>query len=414
MIIYIIAAIYILINIFLLRKIFIWIDAVIGLKTKKKEENINKVSGKFYKIIAFATYLFIFLSPLFAVVIKGEYNRFFKIISNYWIGIFIITLVIVLLKTVILFIIKRFNPDIYNDINEKPLLVGLVLTTVIIVVAVYGFYNAKDIKTVAYEVNIDKKINLNNKATDKSNLRVALIADTHFGYSIGYEEMKETVDIINKHNVDLVVVAGDIFDNAYEAMDNPQAIIDEFNRLKSTYGTYACFGNHDIPEYLLSGFTVQGNGKYLRDDRFNDFFKKANINLLEDKSVLIDKSFYLIGRKDPSMSHKLKETRLDAMSIVKDNVKDSDSYIPIIVIDHQPNDLENLAKAGVDVTLSGHTHDGQIFPGNILMKFLWKNPHGIKQFDRMQSIVTSGVGLWGPPIRIGTHSEVMILDIKNK
>ena len=73
-----------------------------------------------------------------------------------------------------------------------------------------------------------------------------------------------------------------------------------------------------------------------------------------------------------------------------------------------------MAKAGVDLGLSGHTHNGQIFPGNILMKFIWDNPYGVKKIGQMTSCVTSGAGIWGPAMRLGTNSEIMILDVSVK
>ena len=84
---------------------------------------------------------------------------------------------------------------------------------------------------------------------------------------------------------------------------------------------------------------------------------------------------------------------------------------PIIVIDHQPKELQTLADAGADVDLSGHTHDGQIFPGNILTSLMWENSCGLLSVDSMTSVVTSGAGVWGPNMRVGTKSEIVQLRI---
>ena len=79
---------------------------------------------------------------------------------------------------------------------------------------------------------------------------------------------------------------------------------------------------------------------------------------------------------------------------------------PVFVIDHQPRELEELAAAGVDADFCGHTHDGQMFPGNLLMKFLWENSYGYMQVGSMHNIVTSGVGLFGPNMRVATKAEI--------
>ena len=110
------------------------------------------------------------------------------------------------------------------------------------------------------------------------------------------------------------------------------------------------------------------------------------------------------------MSKKLGENRKDIRILTKT----LDKTKPIFVIDHEPLELKKIARAGVDLDLSGHTHNGQIFPGNIIMKFIWDNPNGIKKVESMTSIVTSGAGIWGPAMRIGTNSEIMIIDVKSK
>ena len=79
---------------------------------------------------------------------------------------------------------------------------------------------------------------------------------------------------------------------------------------------------------------------------------------------------------------------------------------PVIVIDHQPKELEELAQAGVDLDLCGHTHDGQVFPGNILVSLMWENSCGYLRKGEMHNIVTSGVGVFGPNMRVGTRSDI--------
>ena len=139
----------------------------------------------------------------------------------------------------------------------------------------------------------------------------------------------------------------------------------------------------------------------------DDFLKQSGIRILDDKAVLIDDSFYLAGRKDPQRSKKMKEDRLSPEDLLQDLDRDK----PILVIDHQPKQLQELADAGCDIDLSGHTHDGQMFPGNLTTKLMWENSCGELKKDNMYSYVTSGVGVWGPAMRVGTDAEVMIIDV---
>ena len=87
-------------------------------------------------------------------------------------------------------------------------------------------------------------------------------------------------------------------------------------------------------------------------------------------------------------------------------VEGLDADKPILVLDHQPRELEALAEAGVDVDLCGHTHDGQMFPGNLTVRLFWENACGCLRVGSMHSIVTSGVGLFGPNMRVGTKAEI--------
>ena len=84
---------------------------------------------------------------------------------------------------------------------------------------------------------------------------------------------------------------------------------------------------------------------------------------------------------------------------------------PIIVIDHQPRELDALAQAGADMDLCGHTHDGQVFPGNLLIHLFWENSCGYLQKGNMHNIVTSGLGIWGPNMRVGTRSEICHIQV---
>ena len=143
------------------------------------------------------------------------------------------------------------------------------------------------------------------------------------------------------------------------------------------------------------------------DPRMDQFLIDANIRLLKDETVLIDDAFYLIGRLDASCRQKSGIIRKTATELLQS----LDASHPVLVIDHQPSELSELAAAGADLVLSGHTHDGQLFPGNITTRIGWKNSCGKLVLGNMTSIVTSGVGVWGPAMRIGTDSEVVEVDV---
>ena len=163
--------------------------------------------------------------------------------------------------------------------------------------------------------------------------------------------------------------------------------------MKSTYGTYACWGNHDVNQKILAGFTFSTGKTLEHDKRMDSFFKKAKINLLTDEVKLIDNKFYVAGRLD------------DEKPATGEVKKSADELL---------KGLDELSKAGTDVLLCGHTHDGQIFPGNIFIKLFWENACGYLKKGYMHNIVTSGVGIYGPYIRVGTHAEICPITVNFK
>ena len=177
--------------------------------------------------------------------------------------------------------------------------------------------------------------------------------------------------------------------------------------MQSTYGAYACWGNHDVSEPILAGFTWDTPDQDKDDPRMTAFLEQAGLTLLEDETVTLPNGVQLAGRKDPSRDKKLADTRLTPDELLAPLDPDA----PIFVIDHQPKELEELAAAGADLDLSGHTHDGQLFPGNLLLPIVWDNPCGYLQVGEMHSVVTSGLGVWGPDMRVGTRSEIVRITV---
>jgi predicted MPP superfamily phosphohydrolase len=204
-------------------------------------------------------------------------------------------------------------------------------------------------------------------------LRIALVADLHLGYNVSLRHIQEIKDAIQRTQPDLIIYAGDIFDNEFDAVPDPKKAAAILGSLKSTYGSYACWGNHDIEEVILAGFTFNSaDSSVSSDPRMNAFLKKAGIRLLEDQTVLIADSFYLCGRLDASCKEKSGKIRLTPSQLTSG----LDQEKPILVIDHQPSQLRELSEAGADLILSGHTHDGQIFPGNLTTRIGWMNSCG--------------------------------------
>lgn len=390
--------IYLLLNLYILRWAYLWMGTC---------HSILRTLG--FRLIFAVIYVLLSTSLLTGFLIKNpkSLHRMLKITGNYFLGIFLYTLVIILLADFGRILLKYVFHASWIHSRTAFTVAGAICALLILLLSACGIFHAKYIKTTSYDVIINKTI------PERTSMKVVLLADTHFGYNAGVLHARELVRKINKQKPDLVCIAGDIFDNEYDAVRNPEKLEKTLRGIKSTYGVYACWGNHDLNEEILAGFTFKhkdGDLSDIKDPRMKKFLKDSNIHILEDESVLINDQFYVIGRKDASLTEKIHETRKAPAQLTEKLDRDK----PIIMIDHQPKELQELADAGVDLDLCGHTHDGQTFPGNFTIKLMWENPCGLLSKDNMTNITTSGAGVWGPAMRIGTDSEICSINIQLK
>lgn len=390
--------IYLLLNLYILRWAYLWMGTC---------HSILRTLG--FRLIFAVIYVLLSTSLLTGFLIKNpkSLHRMLKIIGNYFLGIFLYTLVIILLADFGRILLKYVFHASWIHSRTAFTVAGAICALLILLLSACGIFHAKYIKTTSYDVIINKTI------PERTSMKIVLLADTHFGYNAGVLHARELVRKINKQKPDLVCIAGDIFDNEYDAIRNPEKLEKTLRGIKSTYGVYACWGNHDLNEEILAGFTFKhkdGDLSDIKDPRMKKFLKDSNIHILKDESVLINDQFYVIGRKDASLTEKIHETRKAPAQLTEKLDRDK----PIIMIDHQPKELQELADAGVDLDLCGHTHDGQTFPGNFTIKLMWENPCGLLSKDNMTNITTSGAGVWGPAMRIGTDSEICSINIQLK
>lgn len=396
---------YILVNVYIFWRLIQWLSACHGLFGKRP---VRVAAGLVY--LFFATSLLVgFFLP------AGSLQRFFKSAGNYWLGVLLYAVLVLACAELVRLAVwlrrrrgrrgetpEEESPEDRSVVRRRRAIAGGAAALLVTALSLWGVVNARIIHTTKYQVTVDKS------AGELGDLRVVLTADLHLGYNIGCRQMEDMVEKINGEDPDLVVIAGDIFDNEYEALEDPDRLAEILGSISARYGVYACYGNHDIQEKILAGFTFGSkDGKKESDPRMDAFLERAGITLLQDEGVLVDDSFYLFGRADAGKPGRGITVRKTPEEITAD----MDQTKPVLVMDHEPEELQELADAGVDVDLGGHTHDGQMFPGNIVMKFLWENPCGYLKKDQMHSIVTSGAGLFGPNMRVGTKAEICVVDI---
>jgi len=218
-------------------------------------------------------------------------------------------------------------------------------------------------------------------------LTVVMMSDLHIGEIIGKELVQQYVALSNAQQPDMVVICGDWLD--YESRFAEQAHIeDDLRRLRAPLGVYAINGNH---EYRANRYAKRR------------WIQSAGVTLLVDSAVLINNSFYLAGRDD------FINTRRQPLQAL---MKGLDAGKTVIALDHQPWSFAEFAMNGVDLGLYGHTHNGQVWPYPLLMRCVYECPYGYYRKGNTQFYVSSGIGIAGPPYRVGTVSELAVLHIR--
>ncbi len=267
----------------------------------------------------------------------------------------------------------------------------------IVATAVYlciGWVLANHVWKTNYEIETDKGI---------GELRIVHFADSHVGTTFDGKGFAEYVAQMQAQNPDIVVITGDYVDDDTSKQDMVDAC-KALGTLKTTYGVYYAFGNHDKGYY---GPEYRG---YSGDDLVAEL-EKNGVVVLEDEAVLLDDRFYVIGRQDRS-EEEHGNGRATASELVQG--LDQDKYM--IVLDHQPGEYDELAAAGVDLVLSGHTHGGQLFPVNYVGEWTGVNAkaYGLARRNGTDFIVTSGISDWAILFKTGCKSEYVVIDVKGK
>jgi len=340
---------------------------------------IPNINLKIYIIIFTIPALSMFLRfiPL-PFVLKSIFNY----ISAYWLGVFVYLFAFTLAADLIILLLNLIK-IIPTPLPQKVLfckgLIALLLTTCIVS---FGLFNANRIKNVSYNIKIEKP-------SLQSEIKIAVISDLHLGSVQSESNIAKIVQGINDSKQDIICIVGDIFNDDFKMIKNPAKAADLFKSLKSTYGVYACLGNHDA-------------GKTLNE--MINFLEQSNIKLLNDEYTIIDNRLVLAGRLDSSPiggfgSMKRIDTKIFMSSI--------NTELPVVVMDHNPSNIHQYGNE-TDLIISGHTHRGQIFPGNIMTNAIFTIDYGHYQKDANSPhvIVTSGAGTWGTPMRVGTNNEI--------
>ena len=387
-------------KIFLLLYVLVQIGVSVLTEYVIQKNRFYKTIGKKTRILRIFIYGILAVIPVLGAFLpKSSFKYWCMGFGNLWLGFFMFYSAFVVFDTIIILGFSKMRKDKEWRALGQAFNVAFVLA---VIISAYGLIHAQDPRIVNYEINIDKE------TKNTKELKVALIADLHLSVNSDVKLTRKMVEKVNSVNPDLVLIAGDIFTSNYGGLRNPGKYSDALSKMKARYGVYAVSGNHDVDENLFIGFAISPVSDAFRTSEMEQFFDDCGFKILYDENVEIaDGEIVLSGRVDGEKAGDGTSNRMDAKALLST----VDQTKPVLVLEHEPVEFKALAENGADAVFCGHTHNGQIVPGNLIIPFFNENAYGLKKLYGIDTIVTAGVGYYGPPIRVGTDSEVTVVDI---
>jgi len=308
-----------------------------------------------------------------------------NIIGGFWLAYMLYGFLFFLLSDIVLSglrITGIINGENILLFRKWSFLIALGISTLLIA---GGFINAVIPVVTRYDITINKS------AGEIRNLRIAAVSDIHLGSIIRKRSLKKLSAMLKELNPDLVLLLGDIVDGEIGPVLRGD-LLQYFSCPRCNDGLFAITGNH---EFIGGG------------SRTIPYIEGKGIRILKDEVVTLEGGIQLAGRidRDSFRFYGKERAALDSL------MKKVDPTKPVILLDHQPFHLNETAEKGIDLQLSGHTHNGQLWPLNYITARIYELSYGYLRKGDTQFIVSSGYGLWGPRVRSGSRSEVLLINI---
>lgn len=279
-------------------------------------------------------------------------------------------------------LLMKIAPQLFNSVYYQTYGDRILLPLWFFGLVLMGVYNA-------YTPTV-RHITLTANQPLAKPVRIGMVSDLHLGLLVGNHQINRLTDMLRQQQVQLLLMPGDIMDDNvdYYTAENMQPALQQLVKTVPM-GVYATLGNHDM---------------YGHEGEIRNAIEKANIKLLADDKILVDNQLWLVGRLDNHAAYRKTTKALMPMQTDK----------PIILLDHEPTDIVQNVQLPIDLQVSGHTHNGQIFPANLIVKYLNRLAYGHERINDTDVIVSSGYGFWGVPFRLGSQAELWVIDLVGK
>ncbi len=337
-----------------------------------------------YTVIFLVVSLSIFVALFAGNRLPVWLARVFEQVGGYWMILFVFFILFALVGDVLRITNHYFHVYPGWVTSNYPLVKFLYFLVVLIII---GMISLVGFIRYSNPVIVDLELNTKNKASGDDELTIIVASDLHLGHVVRKGRLIKWVDLINSQKPDIILLAGDIFDHSYRAVE-AQHMNTDLARLNARHGVYFIPGNHDY---------------YTGIDQVLEYLGNSGMHILRDTSVTVADRIIIIGRDDFT-NHKRKP--------LASLVAGLNSGLPKIVVDHQPNRISESIENRIDLHLSGHTHNGQLFPFNRIVPLMYDMGYGYRKSGDTHQYVSSGLGLWGAPLRLGTQSEIVRIKLK--
>lgn len=342
---------------------------------------INKGHRALYTVL----YLLVAIIYPFSYLLAGEevnsVGRVIDWISGYLLPFYLYVFLLVLLLDILL-LINHFLKVIPAERlkSGKYRKTGLpVIISISTLIVIAGIINFRTIRTSEYNISIPAK------SSGLKELKIAFVADFHLDSKTSIRFVKRFKRKIDEIKPDLMVFGGDLVEGD-RGDGSVVPVAREIAEIVTKYGVYGVLGNHE----------------YYYGQEKGNFYTEAGIKMLADTAEILDRSFTLAGRKDSHFSGR--KSLDEVLRLCTDS-------LPVILVDHRPTEIPEVSRSRADIQLSGHTHNGQMFPINLITGSVYPLSWGYRKIGNTHFFVTSGIRLWGPPVRTTGKSEIMVINI---
>jgi uncharacterized protein len=333
---------------------------------------------KIYRLIFILLALSYPASIFLEKISENIFVKIFIFSSGVWFGVLLISVTVFFISHIFLLIFKfLFKLEKAKYYCNR---IALILSFVL---CLYALYSGLRIPYV-------NKIEIPCNNLGRENFKILQISDTHLGNLRGMGLLNEIVNEARDLKPDLIVITGDFIDENLKILSR---VSPSLNQLKNVAPVIAIPGNHEF---------------YAGIEGVEKFFKNENINFIRDKKINFNNELDIIGCDDSKGFEGSKKDNLLIDQLFKECKNDK----PILFLKHKPTEFDELASKYSFIQLSGHTHNGQIFPGHVFVWMIFKYYTGLHKYKNSYIYISNGAGVWGAPMRLFSRPEITLVELK--